>query len=75
MNTNTDLDTAIEAVRTIIADTGNPPTLSDKRLHLFDLAWSQENDDASQLENFAASYMADDPVTRSVIAAILWRVF
>ena len=74
MNTNTDLDTAIQAVRTIIADTGYPPTLSDKRLDLFDLAWSHGIDDTSRLENFAASRMADDPVTRSVIAGILWHV-
>ena len=75
MSTNTELDAAIQAARTIIADTGYPPTLSDKRLDLFDLAWSHQNDDdTSQLENFAASRMADDPVTRSVIAGILWHV-
>ena len=74
MNTNPELDTAIQAVRTIIADTGYLPTLSDKRLDLFDLAWSHQDDDTARLENFAASRMADDPVTRSVIAGILWHV-
>ena len=74
MNTNPELDTAIQAVRTIIADTGYLPTLSDKRLDLFDLAWSHQDDDTARLENFAASRMADDPVPRSVIAGILWHV-
>ena len=71
MNTNPELDTAIQAVRTIIADTGYLPTLRDKRLDLFDLAWSHQDDDTARLENFAASRMADDPVTRSVIGHAL----
>ena len=74
MDTNTELDNAIQAARTIIADTGYPPTLIDERLDLFELAWSHESDDTPQLESFAASRMAGDPATRSVIASILWQV-
>ncbi len=74
MDTNTKLDNAIRESQTIVADTGYPPVLIDERLDLHDLAWSHDDDDTLQLESFAASRMADDPATRSVIAGILWRV-
>ena len=74
MDTNTELENAIQEAQAIIADTGYALALIDERLDLHSLAWSHDEDDTLQLESFAASRMADDQATRSVIAGILWRV-